>query len=123
MTERQFWCYILYNTKEEYKNCTYVGYTVNPQRRIRQHNAEIKGGAKATKKGAGSWEFAALITGFETNNNALSCEWKLKHPDGKKRKNKKYCGFDVPAGHQRSAGRRGQPGRRVFRPACCSSIH
>lgn len=89
----KYWCYILYNTDEKYKNYTYCGFTINPTHRLKQHNGEIKGGAKATRN-KGHWEFLFLITGFETKKNALSCEWKLKHPDNLKRKNKKYNGID-----------------------------
>ena len=89
----KYWCYILYNTDEKYKNYTYCGFTVDPQHRLRQHNGEIKGGAKATHN-KGHWEFLFLITGFKTKNNALSCEWRLKHPDNARRKNKKYNGID-----------------------------
>lgn len=88
-----YYCYILQNTSEKYKNHTYVGYTVNFTRRLRQHNGEITGGAKATKN-KGNWIFLFLITGFVTSNNALSCEWRLKHPDNKKRKDKKYKNID-----------------------------
>ena len=83
MNQKQY-VYILVNNSEKYKNHTYIGYTTNPQRRIRQHNEIIKGGAKATKGKESKWEFAVLITGFHTNINALSCEWKLKHPGKKK---------------------------------------
>ena len=85
------YCYLLRN-KDVTKNNTYCGYTVNPPRRIRQHNGEIKGGARATK--GKSWEFMLLITGFPSSNKALSFEWKLKHPEGKRRKNKKYNGIE-----------------------------
>lgn len=88
-----FYCYILYNTDNKYKNHTYCGYTVNPKRRLRQHNGEIKGGAKATRN-KGKWDFLFVISGFCTSNNALSCEWRLKHPDNKQRKNKKYNGTE-----------------------------
>lgn len=86
-----YWCYILRNTEEKYKNHSYYGFTTDPIKRLRQHNREIKGGAKATKKG--KWEFVMLMTGFKTNKNALSCEWKFKHPDGKRKKDKIYCGI------------------------------
>jgi predicted GIY-YIG superfamily endonuclease len=89
-----YYCYLIQNTNEKYKNYTYCGYTVNPSRRIKQHNEILKGGAKATRGKGGGWEFVFLITGFISNNNALSCEWRLKHPDGKRIKNKKYNGID-----------------------------
>ena len=92
--DQKYWCYILHNTDEQYKNRSYVGYTVNFKRRIRQHNKEIIGGARSTSSCAGTWAFAMLMTGFQTSNNALSCEFKLKHPDGRRRKNKKYCGIE-----------------------------
>lgn len=82
----KFYCYILKNDT----NKTYNGYTVNPKRRVRQHNQEIKGGAKYTKKYNG-WEMYVLITGFPDSANALQCEWKIKHPNNKTYyKNKKY---------------------------------
>jgi predicted GIY-YIG superfamily endonuclease len=56
---------------------TYVGYTVDFRRRLRQHNREIKGGAKAT---AGrTWQMVLQITGLPDKHHALSLEWHLKH--------------------------------------------
>jgi predicted GIY-YIG superfamily endonuclease len=83
MSEHQY-CYIVYSPS---KNRTYVGYTVNPTRRIRQHNGFIKGGAKATSI-ANDWRFLSIITSSAdtfTNILALSIEWHLKHPTGQKR--------------------------------------
>lgn len=55
---------------------TYVGYTVDFKRRLRQHNREIKGGAKAT---AGrQWRMILQITGLPDKHHALSLEWHLK---------------------------------------------
>lgn len=55
---------------------TYVGYTVNFARRLRQHNREIKGGAKST---AGrKWQMILQITGLPDKHHALSLEWHLK---------------------------------------------
>lgn len=85
------YCYLLKNNYEPHKNRTYNGYTVDPKRRIRQHNQEIKGGAKYTKKwGNKNWEIYVLIKGFPDNKNALQCEWKIKHPAPKKRRPKRY---------------------------------
>lgn len=75
-------CYVLYSG-----NRTYVGYTVNPARRVRQHNGLIKGGARATRR-ASNWAFLAIVTSADTaftKNQALSLEWHLKHPNGRKK--------------------------------------
>lgn len=88
-----WYCYILRNKNDEYKKFTYNGFTNNPFRRIRQHNGEIKGGAKYTKN-KGEWEIYVLLTGFVDNHNALSCEWRIKHPTNKRTRPKKYCGID-----------------------------
>jgi len=47
------------------KNNTYNGYTVNLERRIRQHNKEIKGGAKYTTRRVdvcNTWKYLITIT-------------------------------------------------------------
>jgi predicted GIY-YIG superfamily endonuclease len=81
--DKNHYCYILRN-KEHIKR-TYNGYTVSPKHRIRQHNQEIKGGAKYTTKwGNKTWEIYVLIKGFPDHHNALQCEWKIKHPARKR---------------------------------------
>lgn len=83
------YCYILKNSHEEDKNRTYNGYTTNIKRRLRQHNGELKGGARYTKKyGDSTWEVYALIRGFPDKINALQCEWRIKKPNNKTRKGK-----------------------------------
>jgi len=60
---------------------TYIGATVDLNRRLRQHNKEIKGGASATSirvlKGE-TWIRAAHISGFPTWQSALQFEWRWK---------------------------------------------
>ena len=60
---------------------TYVGATVDLERRLRQHNKEIKGGAHATgmkvAKGE-TWERAAHVSGFPNWQAALQFEWRWK---------------------------------------------
>lgn len=85
----KYYCYILYPPNSN-SDCTYNGSTNNLVRRLRQHNGEIVGGAKATK-GKGPWEYLAVLEGFEDHHEALCCEWRIKHPTGKTRP-KKYCG-------------------------------
>ena len=55
---------------------TYVGKTNDLARRIRQHNGELAGGARATRGGA--WEYALVVRGFECDRHALQAEWRLK---------------------------------------------
>lgn len=61
---------------------TYVGATVDLNRRLRQHNKEIKGGAHATgtrvNKGE-SWIRACHVAGFPDWQSALQFEWRWKH--------------------------------------------
>ena len=70
--------YLLVSTKGN----TYVGATVDLNRRLRQHNKEIKGGAHATgiKVAQGeSWTRAAHVSGFPDWQAALQFEWRWKH--------------------------------------------
>ena len=71
-------CYIIFND-----NYSYVGITNNLKKRIRQHNCEIKGGAKYTSlinsRLITNWNYACYIDGFKTKNDALKFEWALKH--------------------------------------------
>jgi len=57
-------------------------------RRYRQHNKEIKGGAKYTSKREG-WYPICIIDGFLTMKEACQCEWAVKH-------SRKIQGFDGP---------------------------
>ena len=76
---KTYYCYIL-QQKDNPKSLNYVGYTVNYNRRIRQHNGIIKGGAFYTKN-RGPWEFLAVMTSPSWNNiRAMQVEWLTKHP-------------------------------------------
>ena len=69
--------YLLHSTS----NATYVGATVNLEKRLRQHNKEIKGGAHATsiKVECGeTWERACYVEGFPDWQAALQFEWRWK---------------------------------------------
>lgn len=80
--------YILKSLNPSYPQRTYVGYTVDLGRRIRQHNGIIVGGAKYTRIGR-PYGVAGYIEGFPNNNNALKFEWRCHNPGGKTRDHKK----------------------------------
>ena len=69
--------YIIKGINTNNKIKYYIGYTNNPKRRIRQHNCELVGGAKATK--GFKWEYCGLIYNFRDNIEGLQIEWRLKH--------------------------------------------
>lgn len=73
------WCVYILATEDD--SATYVGATVDPDRRLRQHNKEIKGGARATGARVATghkWRRLCRVTGFPDNHAALSFEWRLK---------------------------------------------
>jgi predicted GIY-YIG superfamily endonuclease len=67
-------CYLLEST---ISNRTYIGATNNFKKRIRQHNGEIKGGAKYTSSNR-PWKPICLVHGFKDNSHALCFEWRVK---------------------------------------------
>lgn len=76
---KKYYCYIL-QQKDKPNPLNYVGYTVNYNRRLRQHNGIIKGGAFFTKN-RGPWEFLVVMTSSSWNNiRAMQTEWLIKHP-------------------------------------------
>jgi len=76
--------YIVYLLKNTVSNYTYVGITNNPERRIRMHNGEIRGGAKYTtiNKGNGNWIYYGCIIGLD-KHTALSIEKKIHNQRGR----------------------------------------
>jgi predicted GIY-YIG superfamily endonuclease len=82
---QKWWCYLLKNSHQKHLLKTYNGSTNNIQRRLRQHNKELAGGAKYTSKyGESTWEYFFLMTGFPDNINCLQAEWRMKYPTNKK---------------------------------------
>lgn len=78
--EHSWYCYCLQSNSK----CTYIGSTIDPDRRLRQHNRELAGGAKATGRAEG-WKRICCVTGFPDERSALQFEWKWKHSSKKKR--------------------------------------
>jgi len=67
---------------ESTQGSTYVGATIDLDRRLRQHNKEIKGGAHATSakvKQGQTWRRVCYVSGFPDWSAALQFEWRWKH--------------------------------------------
>ena len=67
-------CYLLTSMDDKR---TYVGITNNMPRRLRQHNGELSGGAKATR--GNKWRIVLTVSGFRTHGEALMFEWVMHH--------------------------------------------
>jgi predicted GIY-YIG superfamily endonuclease len=77
------YCYILANDRDQ---ATYNGYTTHLERRLRQHNGELKGGAKFTTRRSCRgcrWRYLVTVTcddpAFD-KRTALSLEWHIRYP-------------------------------------------
>lgn len=71
--------YCVYLLVHSLSNKTYIGCTNNKQRRIRQHNGELVGGAKYTtlNKNNGIWLYYGYIDNLD-HHTALSVEKKIQ---------------------------------------------
>lgn len=72
-----FFVYLL----EASNKSTYIGATVDLERRLRQHNKEISGGAVATGKKVAkgeTWRRHCYVSGFPSWQAALQFEWRWK---------------------------------------------
>ncbi|KAJ4711545.1 Structure-specific endonuclease subunit slx1 [Melia azedarach] len=72
---RSWSVYLIFATNAPIK--TYVGVTTNFSRRLKQHNGELKGGAKASQTGR-PWVLACIIGGFHDQSEACEFESKWK---------------------------------------------
>jgi predicted GIY-YIG superfamily endonuclease len=82
MTETdQWWVYVL---SSQSASRTYVGITVDRERRLAQHNGELPGGARATRAGR-PWTLATCYGPFDGRRDALRAEYRVKRERGPER--------------------------------------
>mmetsp|Transcript_31512 Transcript_31512/g.71297 ORF Transcript_31512/g.71297 Transcript_31512/m.71297 type:complete len:581 (+) Transcript_31512:123-1865(+) len=73
---KHYHCYLLRSLDPGHPLKTYIGFTTNPERRLRQHNGDLKnGGARRTKRAGRPWTFVCVVHGFQDKINALQFEW------------------------------------------------
>ena len=70
--------YLLYHSDN---NVSYIGITTDIDRRLKQHNKLLTGGAKYTTRFTPKWELV-IITDFMNKSEALKLEYKLKKYSG-----------------------------------------
>lgn len=87
-----FGCYLLESLKQKQK--TYIGFTCDPRRRIRQHNGELTMGAWKTKRWR-PWKMVLCVWGFPNKIAALQFEHAWQHPSISRhvRGNVEHLGF------------------------------
>jgi structure-specific endonuclease subunit SLX1 len=90
--EKEYFVYMLATPNDKK---TYVGATVDLNRRLRQHNGEIKGGARATHRGGNEWRRVCYVKGFPDWRSALQFEWKWKQIGRKIIKNEGHTSSPV----------------------------
>ena len=74
-----YFCYLIKSSKETCINEAYIGFTDNPLNRLREHNGQIKGGAKATSKKR-PWTLQLVVSNFPNKILALMFEWSWQNP-------------------------------------------
>lgn len=84
-SDKPHYVYLIRSTNA---NRTYVGYAVDPFHRLRKHNGELVGGAKATRIGR-PWKLVCILSGFPDKKTALQLEWRLHHPTGRPTKRRR----------------------------------
>mmetsp|Transcript_3978 Transcript_3978/g.5872 ORF Transcript_3978/g.5872 Transcript_3978/m.5872 type:complete len:307 (+) Transcript_3978:235-1155(+) len=90
-------CYLLRSDSKVYKGATYIGFTTDPRRRIRQHNGDLVNGAWQTKRKR-PWSMMVYVHGFPNKRVGLQFEWAWQNPRRSRFLKRIYAGKRPPYG-------------------------
>ena len=71
--------YVLVSTRR-----TYVGISTDCDRRLKQHNGSLRGGAKSTRAGR-PWRIGIVYGPYDSRSAASKIEYRIKKLRGRKR--------------------------------------
>jgi len=74
----------VYYLKSATRKRTYIGVSNDIYRRLKQHNGQIRGGAKYTRSGR-PWQIVMVLGPYKTCQEACRVEWRAKRFRGKER--------------------------------------
>jgi structure-specific endonuclease subunit SLX1 len=78
---RFYGCYLLVSENPEAPaGKSYIGFTVDPARRIRQHNGDLTTGGARRTKSMRPWRMVCIVHGFKSQVQGLQFEWAWQHP-------------------------------------------
>ena len=76
--------WMLYLLRSEAEERTYVGVTIDVERRLQQHNGALPGGAKATRRGR-PWSIFRILGTYPNRSEAQQAEAAFKRLNGAER--------------------------------------
>ena len=95
--------WLVYVLQSQAIKATYVGISTDVERRLQQHNGELPGGARSTRRGR-PWQLLAVSGPMASRGSALQLEYRVKSVPGGERSNL-VCelgnGRHIPAGEGR----------------------
>lgn len=92
-----FGCYCLESQSDVWRGSSYIGFTTNPRRRVRQHNGELAHGARRTRARR-PWHMVLFVGPFTSEVAGLRFEWSWTHPARSARLRRHGAGAARPAG-------------------------